>query len=160
MGLTREQAQNAADLDKEELFIPEWLSPQDRNQLAEIEGRLAAMNGEATDDLRNQRDSIRSNATCYVWMLTAEQCEQMQNQTRSSLSNNRQNNLNNFFARLAIATVRNADGVPLFRESDVHWLAKKSFRALNRIANAAMRINGLTQQDQDELLKNSETTTG
>lgn len=58
-------------------------------------------------------------------------------------------------ARLAVATVCDADGVPLFTAEDVPALTAKSARALDRIFAAAARHNGITAADIEELRKNS-----
>ena len=158
--ITREQVQEVQDLEYEELFVPEWLNRVRRVALRGIEDRIAALNGESPEELYRERDGIRQAATCRVYMLSAAECEKLQNKTRASLTNNKDANVQNFFARLAVATVRNENGEPIFKDADVKWLGDKSFKSLNRIANVAMRLNGLSQNDQDELLKNSEATHG
>ena len=157
MGLTREQAQQANDITCEPLFIPEWLKDADKDVLKSVDKQLAAFNGDdptLREQLEAQRRDIQENATCYVWMLSADECVRIQGETKETLGINAQQNQQNFFARLAIASVRDKDGLPTFTKADYGWLSKKAFKPLNRIANVAMRINGLTKQDQDELLKN------
>ena len=58
-------------------------------------------------------------------------------------------------ARLAILTVRGADGKPLFADNDAAWLGKKGASTLNRIMTVAMRLNGLRAEDLEELAGNS-----
>ncbi|MDR0609276.1 MAG: hypothetical protein LBG58_04140 [Planctomycetaceae bacterium] len=43
---------------------------------------------------------------------------------------------------------------PIFQPSDVEWLTKKSSRPLTRIYNAAKELNDLSDEDEEELLKN------
>lgn len=63
-------------------------------------------------------------------------------------------------ARLAILTVRNANGKPLFAGSDAAWLGRKGASTLNRIMTVAMRLNGLRTEDIEELAGNSSDSQG
>ena len=158
MGLTREQAQRAKDIRCEELFIPEWLDDQDATELKTIDGELAKLNGDDPKlraELEEKRKAIRDKSTACIWMLTPLEMENLQQVTKKELGPNKAQNQRNFWAQLAIATVRDKDGIPTFTKDDHAWLSKfKSFRALNRIANAAMAMNGLNDKDQEEILKN------
>lgn len=157
MALTREQAQKASDITYEDVFVPEWLSKEQRAELATLDGQLSNLNGDdpaLRADLEKQRDVIRENGTCCVWMLTALECEKLQADTQKNLGPNKKQNEHGFYARLVVMTVRDRDGVPTFTSADESWLSRKSVKVLNRIANVALRINGLTKQDQDEILKN------
>lgn len=58
-------------------------------------------------------------------------------------------------ARLAVATVCDAEGRALFTAEDVPALTAKSGRALDRIFAAAAKHNGITAADVEELRKNS-----
>jgi hypothetical protein len=58
-------------------------------------------------------------------------------------------------ARLAVATVCDAEGRLLFGPEHVAALSAKSGRALDRIFAAAARLNGITAADVEELRKNS-----
>lgn len=54
-------------------------------------------------------------------------------------------------ARLLVWTVTDAQGELLFCEDDVTELTKKSAKAVDRVATVALKLNGLTPQDVDEL---------
>lgn len=155
MALTRDQIKSANDLTMEPLFIPEWLPTDKRSRCVELERQIASSNGSTPNDLLQEYESIRQESTCYISMISAADCERLQ-QAAIKDSGNRQSKQTHFFARLAIATVRDSDGKRLFDDADIAWLSGKSFRALNRIANAALSLNGMTKADQDELLKNSD----
>ena len=58
-------------------------------------------------------------------------------------------------ARLAVATICDADGNLIFTADDISALSKKSGRAMDRIFAAAARFNGITAADIEELKKNS-----
>jgi hypothetical protein len=64
----------------------------------------------------------------------------------------------NLRARLAIATLIDSEGKPMFTAADIPALAKKSARALDRIFPIATRLSGLSKEDVEELKKNSSTT--
>ena len=46
-------------------------------------------------------------------------------------------------------------GARLFTDEDVAALARKNYKALNRIASAGMRFNALTAEGQDDAKKDS-----
>jgi len=62
----------------------------------------------------------------------------------------------NIRAKLVAMSVVDADGNRLFTDQDVAALGNKSAGALNRVFEVAQRLSGLTQEDVDELAKNSE----
>lgn len=63
--------------------------------------------------------------------------------------------LTNYRARLAAATLIDADGKRLFRsDAEVKRLGEKSAQALTRIAEVASRLSGLTDSDVEELTGN------
>lgn len=59
-----------------------------------------------------------------------------------------------FRARLCVATVCDDQGAPLFKAEDVEWLANGSSVVLDRVSEVALRLNGFTKSDVDELEKN------
>lgn len=58
-------------------------------------------------------------------------------------------------ARLAVFTVCDEAGNPLFTETDLEALGRKSVAPLQRIFNAALKLNRISKSDVDELEKNS-----
>ncbi len=65
-------------------------------------------------------------------------------------------NMVNVRARLCARTIVGPDGEPLFSETDVAALGRKSGAALNRVFDAARKLSGLTEADIAELEGNSE----
>lgn len=63
-------------------------------------------------------------------------------------------NLENFRAKLAASCIVDEDGNRMFAEKDVAALGKKSAAALDRVANAAQRVSGMSQEDVEELAGN------
>ncbi|HKD37475.1 MAG TPA: hypothetical protein VKB78_11765 [Pirellulales bacterium] len=64
----------------------------------------------------------------------------------------------NIRARTAAATVCDDTGARLFTDAEAAELGEKSAAALDRIFDAAMRLNRITKRDVDDLEKNLETT--
>ncbi|TVQ59919.1 MAG: hypothetical protein EA379_09570 [Phycisphaerales bacterium] len=63
-------------------------------------------------------------------------------------------------AELLVRCIVDADGKNLFTVADVEKLAGKSARAVERVFNAALRLNGITNSDVEELEKNSVSAPG
>jgi hypothetical protein len=63
-------------------------------------------------------------------------------------------NLENFRARLAVLVCCDEKRQPIFQPEDVEWLTQKPVRVLSRITEAAKRLNDLSDEDEEELLKN------
>jgi hypothetical protein len=66
-------------------------------------------------------------------------------------------NLENLRAKLVSKCVVDEAGTRLFSDDDIPALASKSAAALNRVYEVAQRLSGVTDEDVDELTKNSET---
>lgn len=64
-------------------------------------------------------------------------------------------NLQNIRARLCLLCLVGEDGERLFQQEDEFPLGGKSAAALDRIFTVAQRLNGLRDEDVDELAKNS-----
>ena len=65
--------------------------------------------------------------------------------------------LTNMRARLVALSVIDEAGARLFSDSDIEMLGRKSAAALQRVFEVAQRLSGLSEQDMDELAKNSES---
>jgi len=66
----------------------------------------------------------------------------------------KKNGKKNMRAKLAAATLQDESGNLMFSESDIEKLGSKSAAALERIFEAALRINRIGPNDVDELAKN------
>jgi hypothetical protein len=65
--------------------------------------------------------------------------------------------LEDFRAKLAVVTVCDADGNLLFKPEDAKVLNKMmSATNMERIVTAAQKLNAISEQEKEELLKNSE----
>lgn len=62
--------------------------------------------------------------------------------------------IRNFRAKLVAYVVVDEDGKRVFTDADIPALGKKNSAAIDRIATKAMKLNGMAQQDLEELAKN------
>jgi hypothetical protein len=63
-------------------------------------------------------------------------------------------NMSNIRAKLAAATIVDEEGNLLFDEADIAKLGKKSCAALDRVFEAAQKLNLITNDDVEVLAKN------
>lgn len=66
----------------------------------------------------------------------------------------------NLRATLVAMTCSDENGNRLFSDGDIEALGRKSAAALGRIYDVALRVNALTREAREELLKNSEPSPG
>ena len=76
---------------------------------------------------------------------------QVQGKTKAEMKDN-------IRARLVAITVVDEKHSPLFKKADIEALGGKSAKAINKIYNVASKLSGITEDDVDELVKNSEET--
>lgn len=69
----------------------------------------------------------------------------------------RETNLTAFRQKLVARTVVSGDGKRMFSDADVAALGQKSSSALDKVASVAIRVSKMTQEDVEELTKNSES---
>lgn len=66
-------------------------------------------------------------------------------------------NLENLRAKVVARSIVDESNNRIFGDADIPALAQKSAAALNRVYAVAQRLSGITEEDVDELTKNSET---
>jgi predicted trehalose synthase len=64
--------------------------------------------------------------------------------------------LENATAKLLVRTLVDRDRRPLFTETQVEALGRKSAAVLERLQRIAQRLSGMTQAEVEELIKNSD----
>jgi hypothetical protein len=69
-------------------------------------------------------------------------------------------NRKNVRARLLVRCISDEKGNRLFTDDQAEQLGKKSAKVLDRLFSVAQRLNGLSKQDVDELVKNSDAGQG
>lgn len=95
--------------------------------------------------------------TVRVKMLTGTERDAFEQELVIRQGKKTQVNLTNIRARLVALCVADENGQRLFSQADVTELGKKSSLALNRVFAVAQRLNGLTEEDIEELAGNSGT---
>ena len=63
-------------------------------------------------------------------------------------------NLEDLRARLAVLVCCDEHRNPIFGPEDIAWLTTRSVRPLQRILNAAKELNDISDEDEEELIKN------
>jgi hypothetical protein len=91
----------------------------------------------------------------YVRVLSGTERDKFEQSLRDK--NGKVSNLNDYRARFAALVISDEKGTPLFQLADVHALGMKSSVALNRIVEAAQALNAVTDDEVEELTKNSES---
>lgn len=64
-------------------------------------------------------------------------------------------NISNMRAKLVAMCIVDESGERVFSEEDAKWLGQKSAAALQRVYDVAARLSRITEEDAEELLKNS-----
>ncbi len=62
--------------------------------------------------------------------------------------------LHNMRAKLIVRTVVNEDGSRMFSDADIDLVGAKSAAALSKVAKAAQKLNGLTDEELNEIAGN------
>ncbi len=86
----------------------------------------------------------------YIGMMTGEARDAWE----QSLIGGKGNNLENIRARLVAFTAVDEEGKRIFSNDDANALGQKSSTALERCVKVAQKLNRLTEQELDDLVKN------
>jgi len=89
--------------------------------------------------------------------MTGAERDKFEESVMVTRGNNRELNLRNFRAKLvALSIVDPVTKERMFSDNEIAELGKKSARALQRVFEAALRLNGMTDQSVEELTKSTE----
>lgn len=89
--------------------------------------------------------------------MTGTERDQFEQSNITGKGKNRDVNLRNYRAKLVIHSCVDEAGDRLFSETDADWLGKKSAAALSRIVDVASRLSGISDEDVEELVGESES---
>ena len=111
----------------------------------------------AQDDLKYEDVEVPEwgGAMVRVRSLNASERDRFEASTVQRNGKKVTTNLENIRARLVLLCLVDEKGERLFDEGDTYPLGGKSAAALDRIFTVAQRLNGLRDEDVDELAKNS-----
>ncbi len=93
----------------------------------------------------------------YVRILSGAERDAFEEGSLVRKGKKRETSLQDARARLVELAACDAGGKPLFRKGDAKWLTQKNGAVLTRIFAEAMKLNGITEADVDELAGNSES---
>jgi hypothetical protein len=91
----------------------------------------------------------------YVRCMTGSERDNFESEAYQVRGKSVDINKDNFRARLLVRVLVDEKGERIFSDQDVAALGDKSGKALDRLFSAAMRVNGLSRDDVEELTKNS-----
>lgn len=103
------------------------------------------------------KDAEGNPACVMIRMIMAKERDAFE----ASMNNGTDRNLANLRARLCALCIVDADGARLFRdEADIKSLGEKSAKAVDRIFDACRKLNGMTNDEVEELEKNLSSSPG
>lgn len=88
--------------------------------------------------------------------LSGSQRDAFEDATLDQKGKSRRVILANIRARLCALSIVDENGKRMFTDEDVRALGRKSAAALDRVFSAAQRLSGLSDEDVEELAKNSD----
>ena len=94
-----------------------------------------------------------------VWSFTAREKTAFERQFRNDDGEAIPGRQLEFRERLVCATVRDDEGRAVFQPGDLDSVGEQKADVVDRIAEAAIRVCGLSKSDVEKLEKNSESTT-
>ena len=107
------------------------------------------------DDLPKELVSVPEwGGDVFVRTLSGQERDMFEQSMMEGKGKNRDMNMKNIRARLAVLTICTEDGTRLFEAKDVDALGKKSAAALDRIFSVSQKLNGLSGEDVEELAGN------
>lgn len=92
----------------------------------------------------------------YILAMTGRERDAFEAERLAKKTKDERKNLENFRASFSSRVICDENGKLLFSEADVLALGEKRAAALDRIVDKGMSLAGMSRNDQDELVKNSE----
>jgi len=96
----------------------------------------------------------RQPTTVFVRELSARERDLFEASLWQGKGKNREFRIQGGQVKLIILACCDAEGNRIFQESDAELLLGKSSRVIQRIYEAALKLNGFTGQDEEDLVKN------
>lgn len=95
-----------------------------------------------------------------VWGMSALEYTRYQQQFQGKNGKLNQSRFAEFRQRLVVQCCRTDDGQPIFTESDVAEIGRQRADVIERIVTACQRLSGITTEDPEDAIKNSDATHG
>ncbi len=112
----------------------------------------------SADDCKKERIDVPEwGGEVYIRVMTGAERDMFEAGLYGSDNYNGSGKMNfkNVRAKLATLTLCDESGNRLFTDADMVTLGTKSAAALDRVFSAAQKLNGFTDQDVEDLAKNS-----
>ena len=110
----------------------------------------------ASDDLpRESLECLEWGQTLHVRTLTGVEYDDFQNAVQQAGKSGGGIDLRGLRIKLVLMTLCDENGDLLFDATDEIVLNSKSSKVIDRIFQVSQRLNGLTAEDADEMVKNS-----
>jgi hypothetical protein len=91
----------------------------------------------------------------YVRSLSAKERDEFESSMLTFKGKTQEVNLRQARAKLAALSICDEEGKRLFSDADVAALGNKSASAMQRVWTVAQRLSAITEEDMEELTKNS-----
>ena len=115
----------------------------------------------SVSDLRIEKVEVPEWGGCvYIKSLSGKERDAFEASMFEGRGKNRKENLANLRARLLVRVLVDKSGKRIFQESDANALGNKNAQALDRCFTKARELSGMTEEDVEEMVKNSEEAQG
>lgn len=94
----------------------------------------------------------------FIRGMTVVERSKFERQFRTRKGDTNERKMSEIRQRMLIACVCNSDGQQLLNEADVEAIGKQRADIVERLVNAAQIACGMSTDDMEDLVKNSETT--
>ena len=108
------------------------------------------------DDIQTERVDVPEwGGSVLVRGLTGTERDEFEAGIVGEKKSEKRFNYRNFRARLVVLAMVDEEGNQLFGPADVRQLGERSALALDRVFDVAQRLSGISEDDVEELTKNS-----
>lgn len=124
--------------------------------IAPVRRLLSRMDILSVDDTRYEEVEVKEwGGWVRVRGMSGEERDALEQSTIAGRGKNMHANYENFRAKLVATAVVDEEGRRIFSDADIAILGKRSARCLQMVYDAASRLSGVTEDDAEELTKNS-----
>jgi len=113
----------------------------------------------SADDLESQTMTIPEwGGEVIIRTMTEADRSKIEASVIQQNGSNQSVNMERYKVKIVVASLVDEEGKRLFTQKSIDALRQKSARPINRIVNAAQKLNGISDDDVEELMGNSNET--
>ena len=113
----------------------------------------------SADDLESQTMTIPEwGGEVIIRTMTEADRSKIEASVIQQNGSNQSVNMERYKVKIVVASLVDEEGKRLFTQKNIDALRQKSARPINRIVNAAQKLNGISDDDVEELMGNSNET--